>query len=175
MNIQQKQKLIVAFEIIIKAINSNSIDYDWIHQESCNCGILCQVLTNNSKKELKNKYNWRNFGKSDNYFLSGTWTGHVQKHCSITGKTFDRILNILLEAGLTPNDICDLEFLKNITILKRTDISRKFLFFFNRNYYKNPKNLAKYLNAWIKILEEEINEEGVNFEECVERVTENIE
>lgn len=182
MNIQQKQKLIIAFETIIRAINSNSVDYDWSCQQSCNCGVLCQILTDNSKDELTAKYNWRNFGRAKR-----TWTEHVQEHCSITGKTTNEILNILLNVGLTQNDICDLEFLSNSSILKRTDIFtgsiyKRFLFIFKKqlenNYYKNPKNLAKYLNAWIKILEEEINEEGVIDdcgEECQERITENIE
>lgn len=127
----KKQNLIKSLKSAIRALQNGTIHYDWVHQESCNCGVVSQAVLGKSLQEVKdaihpmhiilNTHNHERKVKREEA-IDTTWKNFVQFTCSITGKTDIQILKDLQEAGLTTEDMCHLEYLENPAILKRSGI-----------------------------------------------------
>lgn len=106
-------------------------------------------------------------GKEDREKVDASWRTAVKAYCPMTGAPLVDVFNELYEAGLSREDICHLEYMTNPLILKKSgiDATNKKIYrkgFINsilkkydvEYYYKSPKNLAKYLTAWVEILKE---------------------
>jgi hypothetical protein len=129
----KRDKLIKSLKLAINALKNDTIHYEWHSQCSCNCGVVSQAVLGLSSLEVRKRISplITAINKKVEQYKAlkktppdRTWKNIVKFNCSITGKTNVQILSDLFDAGLTPEDICHLEFLENPAILKRSGIPR---------------------------------------------------
>jgi hypothetical protein len=115
-------------------------NYQWGHMGSCNCGHLAQEITKLTKAEI-HKFAMQK---------RGDWNEQVIEYCPTSGYPMDKVITIMIEAGLEIEDLKNLERLSDQKILDFFPIHE-------RNLQKNKKNdVAKYMLAWAEILEDEL-------------------
>ncbi len=124
-----KQKLINSLHTAIKALEEETIFYDWTVQESCNCGVVAQAALGKHRDEIK-KLRTPLFNKLGATYKEGeeknnTWRNAIQRCCPITGASGFEIIEQLKEAGFDKGDLVHLEYLNNPTILAASAIPRK--------------------------------------------------
>lgn len=83
--------------------------YAWGNHGACNCGNLLQVITPLSRQEI--------MGHAQTGI--GEWTELAEDFCGITSAPVDLMVSKLMEAGLTPSDIHNLEYLDNREVLEQ--------------------------------------------------------
>jgi len=120
----------------------NGGNYQWGHMGSCNCGHLAQEITNMTKAEI-HQYALRRYGD---------WTEQSQDYCENSGMTFDLIISEMIAAGLELEDIRHLEKLSDKKVLRQFSLEER-----NLNY-NVKEDVAKYMRAWAKLLEEKMLE-----------------
>ena len=54
--VSKKNKLIKSIKIAITALESDTVLYNWTEQNSCNCGVIAQVLLGVDKNELSKRF-----------------------------------------------------------------------------------------------------------------------
>lgn len=114
--------------------------YQWGHMGSCNCGNLAQEITRLSKAEIHERAMTR----------KGDWNDQCDAFCPASGLPMDDLICELLDAGLTLDDLKNLEDLSDKNILKVLPSTRKQLF-------KNKRDdVVLYLDVWAKLLEKEL-------------------
>jgi hypothetical protein len=86
----------------------NGNHYAWGNHGSCNCGNLLQVLTPFDSKDIL-KIAQTGIGE---------WTELAEETCSITSMPVAELLGTLQQAGLTPVDIHNIEYLEDKAVLK---------------------------------------------------------
>jgi len=147
--------LLNALKDCVYALSNDSVYYDWVKTSSCNCGIVAQCILDTNRELLHLAF------EADRDYVpqvvlqnncSPTWKQLVKYTCNATGNSISKIITVLSEHGLKPEDMVHLEYLENPAILKQTDIDTK-----EKNYYQKKYNLIKYLKVWIKILETKKN------------------
>ncbi len=119
----------------------------WAHMGRCNCGHLAQTLTGLSAEEIHKRALQR----------YGDWTEqseHFEPYCPHTGFNIDYVMDSLIEAGLSPTDIRELEHLSNRDVLKRLSGGFRYL---KRN---SRDDVILYLRTWAVTLEEKIQAES---------------
>jgi hypothetical protein len=100
--------------ILIKALRDTAnrlregATYAWGNHGACNCGNLLQVITPLSRQEIMS-YAQTGIGE---------WTELASDYCGVTDAPVDLLLSKLIEVGLTPSDIHDLEYLDNREVLE---------------------------------------------------------
>lgn len=127
----------------------NGDSYMWAHMGRCNCGHLTQTLTGLSAEEIHRRAMSRH----------GDWTEqteHFEPYCPHTGFNLDYLMNALVEAGLYPTDIRDLEYLSNRDVLKRLPGGFRYL---KRSC---REDVILYLKTWADLLESRIRPEAVD-------------
>jgi hypothetical protein len=82
--------------------------YAWGNHGACNCGNLLQVITPLSRQEIMS-YAQTGIGE---------WTELASDYCGVTDAPVDLLLSKLMEVGLTPTDIHNLEYLDNREVLE---------------------------------------------------------
>ena len=127
-------------QFLNQAIDKLSIDgaYQWGHSGACNCGHLAQVMTGESKGDLL-KYS---------QVREGDWTEQAEKYCETSGLDIDRVIRVMLENGLSIDDINHIEYLSNPSILQKLPNGHQHL---ERN---QKQNVIMYFQAWVTLLEE---------------------
>jgi len=120
----------------------NGGNYQWGHMGSCNCGHLAQEITSMTKAEI-HQYAMRRYGD---------WTEQSQDFCENSGMTFDLIISEMIAAGLELQDIRHLEKLSDKKVLKQFSLEERNL------HYNKKEDVAKYMHAWAKLLEEKMLE-----------------
>lgn len=132
--ITKKQNLINGLKKVVHALKTDTIHYSWKHQDSCNCGVIAQVLLNKSKNDLSNSIFDNTFFNEDEfkkYFAvkeaEFTWKNAVKVHCPITGKPMHEVFKQLFERGLSKEDIVHLEYLENPAILAKSGIKLTYI------------------------------------------------
>lgn len=131
-------------EKLIKAIRQTAQNlhhhkpYQWGHMGACNCGNLAQELTHLSKAEIHA------------YAMSGygDWSEQVAAFCPTSQMPMDLLINELIAAGLTLEDLINLERLKDEAVLNR--LQRPHL------RYNDREDVAQYLETWADLLEEKL-------------------
>jgi hypothetical protein len=114
--------------------------YQWGHLGMCNCGHLAQTLTGLGKAEIH----------AAALVLGGEWEDRVRDHCPTSGYAIDDIIRAMLEHGLDPGDLADLEDLRAEHVLRRLPSGRRHL---QRNV---RDDVIEYLETWAALLEEEL-------------------
>lgn len=112
--------------------------YEWGHMGSCNCGHLAQVLLKVSKAEIHRSAMTR----------PGDWSEQLNEYCPTSGFAMDQLIFGLLEKGLSPKDLQQLEYLSNAEVLARMGVSSL--------KHNVRENVIAYLNTWADMLEEQL-------------------
>lgn len=120
-------------------IESGEVEYNWSHTSSCNCGILAQVINNVSAYDITAK-----FGKG------ATWRGLV---CEITNQPMPKIIQTLLDVGMTAKDFTNLEFLTYDGIEPHNWYLKENS---KHNKFSKRENVISYMRTWADSLEREL-------------------
>lgn len=84
-------------------------DYAWGNHGSCNCGNLLQVITALNRTEILRLA----------HTGIGEWTELAEDYCGVSNIPVDELIGHLMEAGLTPSDIHNIEYLEDREVLER--------------------------------------------------------
>lgn len=132
-------ELIDAFRRTARNLQSGSA-YQWGHMGGCNCGNLAQELTRLSKDQI-HTYAMQRYGD---------WSEQTDAYCSISQLPIDIIINEMLNAGLTLEDLKHLEKLDDREILVRFPIE-------NRHLNHNVRtDVIRYMFEWADLLEDKL-------------------
>jgi hypothetical protein len=82
--------------------------YAWGNHGACNCGNLLQAITPLTRQEIMS-YAQTGIGE---------WTELASDYCGVTDAPVDLLLSKLMDVGLTPTDIHNLEYLDNREVLE---------------------------------------------------------
>lgn len=118
--------------------------YQWGHLGACNCGQLAQTITRRSKREIHEAALVR----------GGEWRDRAREYCPTSGFPIDTIIRELLDHGLSPSDLADLEYLADARVLARIACARELP---RVDLRRNDRHdLIAYLEAWSQLLSEEL-------------------
>ncbi|WP_209330520.1 hypothetical protein [Lunatimonas salinarum] len=116
----------------------NGTPYQWGHMGACNCGNLAQELTSLSKGDI---HRLAMQGVGD-------WNEQLRDYCPTSGFPMDLMISKLLEAGLSLDDLSDLEGLSDPVILAEIPSERR------KQLSKNNRNdVVLYMETWANLLE----------------------
>lgn len=111
--------------------------YNWTHQGHCNCGHLVQTLTTLTPAEIHQR----------GIESHGDWAEKARDYCPGSGLPIDGILDALVTAGLTPDDVAHLERLSDPRVLAFSTLTLATVDFRQRDH------VVAYLRAWALQLE----------------------
>lgn len=114
-----KTKLITALRTAAKALEDGTFAYNWKKPESCNCGVIASTLMNKSISGLRSVLP-ESIPTEEG--LDCSWRGFVQNYCPVTGLSENVVLKALQEAGMSQQDIVELETLSNALVCERAGI-----------------------------------------------------
>lgn len=106
---------------------------------SCNCGHLAQVLTQRSRAEIHRLALEK----------AGDWGQQAVEHCPVSGLPMDHILTTMMDAGMTDQDINDLERLASTRVRRSLGTEGRSL------DYRRRSDVVTYMRAWANLLAEE--------------------
>jgi hypothetical protein len=118
----------------------NGAKYAWGHHGQCNCGHLAQEITQFSAGEIL-KYAQTG---------AGEWTELADDYCEISDAPAHLLMRKLMDAGLTPTDIHNIEYLCDRDVLHYLPSGFRWL---SRN--KREDTIA-YFEAMADMLENEM-------------------
>ena len=133
------QPLIVALRKTAWMLRTK-IDYQWGNRGACNCGHLAQTLTKLSKAEIHAAAMQR--GRD--------WGELVIDYCPASGLPIDHILETMLDAGLSREDLQHLEKLSDRAVLAKLSDGRRYL------RHNQKKDVILYMELWASLMEEEM-------------------
>jgi hypothetical protein len=119
-------------------------DYAWGNHGSCNCGNLLQVITAMNRTEILRLA----------HTGIGEWTELAEDYCGVSNIPVDQLIGHLMEAGLTPVDIHNIEYLEDREVLERLPGGFRWL---QRN---ERADVIVYLDTMADILEEKLLSEN---------------
>ncbi|MEL7367499.1 MAG: hypothetical protein AAFN74_01210 [Myxococcota bacterium] len=132
--------------ILIEALRTSAdriergAEYSWTHMGSCNCGHLVQSLTHRSKAEIHRMALQK----------AGDWGQQAVDHCPVSGYPIDHIITTMIEAGMTHQDIYELERLANRDVLAALPAGHR------RLDYRERDDVVVYMRAWAEYLEQRL-------------------
>ncbi|RDB05528.1 hypothetical protein [Runella aurantiaca] len=132
--------LIAALRRTARKIEKGS-PYQWGHMGSCNCGNLAQELTRLTKAEI-HVHALAN-GRGD-------WNEQLNDYCPTSGLPMDLLIGEMMEAGLDPDDLKQLERLSDVRILQRLPAEKRYL----RHNFRD--DVVLYISEWANMLEEQL-------------------
>ncbi|WP_290795394.1 hypothetical protein [Flavihumibacter sp. UBA7668] len=118
----------------------NGAYYAWGHHGGCNCGNLLQVVTKLSKEEIL-QYAHSGIGE---------WTEIAEEYCSVTHVPLGLMMTKLMELGLTPTDIHNIEYLEDREVLNALPGGFRWL---KRN---QREDVILYLDTFANVLEDRL-------------------
>ena len=121
-------------------------EYAWGNHGSCNCGNLLQVITALNRTEILRLA----------HTGIGEWTELAEEYCGVSNIPVDQLIGHLMEAGLTPSDIHNIEYLEDRTVLDRLPGGFRWL---RRN---ERADVIVYLDTMAEILEENLQAETMS-------------
>ncbi|GAA4412392.1 hypothetical protein GCM10023187_39400 [Nibrella viscosa] len=116
--------------------------YQWGHMGGCNCGNLAQELTKLTKDQI-HAYAMQRYGD---------WNEQVQDYCPTSRMPIDVVISEMVNAGLSLEDLKNLEKLSDKQILSRFPLEKRFL------KHNQRDDVVVYLRAWADLLEEQLLE-----------------
>lgn len=115
----------------------NGADYNWGNATKCNCAHLVQHLAPETGvaglREIRPQLD--------------EWTEFANDYCPHSGTSTDRLLDVLYERGLTHEDIHQLEYLSNRSVLEALPGGFRYL------EHGNRRHVALYMRTWASLLE----------------------
>lgn len=136
---QPNIELIAALRETAKRLK-NGAPYAWGNHGTCNCGNLLQVVTNLSKDDIL-------------YYAQtgiGEWTELAEEYCVVSNAPVAMLITKLLEKGLTPTDIHNIEYLQDRDVLDRLPGGFRWL---KRN---QRDDVVVYLETFATLLEDKL-------------------
>jgi hypothetical protein len=121
--------------------------YNHGNYERCNCGILAQCVTGFGAGHMKHGELWNAIKPVVSLVGGGSWGYVAEFYCSETNRLFSEVIESLLDIGITAKDIANLENLSDEKIVAQVGLGPL--------TKDNPQHVAKYLEAWADILEDE--------------------
>ena len=118
----------------------NGANYAWGHHGACNCGNLLQVITPLTEGEIL-RYAHTSVGE---------WTELTEEYCSVTSVPVNLIMSKLLQAGLSPVDIHNIEYLTDREVLEHLPGGFRWL---KRNV---REDVILYFETFADLLEEKL-------------------
>ncbi|WP_128547138.1 hypothetical protein [Larkinella soli] len=118
----------------------NGAPYQWGHMGGCNCGNLAQELTRLTKDQI-HAYAMERYGD---------WNEQVADYCPTSRMPMDMLISEMLHAGLSLEDLKNLEKLSDRRVLARFPLEKRFL------KHNLRDDVVAYLNEWAVLLEEEL-------------------
>ena len=112
--------------------------YQWGHMGCCNCGNLVQELTGLSKGEI-HQYAMRKHGD---------WTEQAMDYCPTSGMPMDLLISQLLDAGLSTEDLKNLEKLADSEVLRNMPEDKRY------PRHNVREDVVAYMQTWANLLEE---------------------
>jgi hypothetical protein len=122
---------------------SKGADYAWGNHGSCNCGNLLQVITALNRTEILRLA----------HTGIGEWTELAEEYCGVSLVPVDQLIGHLMEAGLTPTDVHNIEYLEDRDVLERLPGGFRWL---KRN---ERADVIIYLQTMASLLEEKLQAE----------------
>lgn len=114
--------------------------YEWGHVGRCNCGHLVQSVTGKSSSEII-----KIFGPD-----LDEWTEHANDYCGLTGLPVDNMLDELAAIGFDPEDVRNLEYLRDPAVLDHVRNKKHHL------RHNDRDDVALYMNAMAEMLDQEL-------------------
>ncbi len=115
--------------------------YQWGHMGSCNCGNLAQELTTLTKAEIH--AHALAVGRGD-------WNEQLNDYCPTSGLPIDLLIAEMMNAGLTSDDLKNLEKLSDRRVLERLPSEKRYL----RHNFRD--DVVLYLSTWAQLLEDQL-------------------
>lgn len=106
--------------------------YRWTHQGNCNCGHLVQTISQRTPADIHRLALERD----------GDWAEHARAYCPQSGYAIDHIIDELLAAGLSLQDIEHLERLSDRRVLQHLPPGQRDL------DHRRREDTVRYLRAW---------------------------
>mgnify|MGYP006965539225 CR=1 FL=1 len=132
-------ELIIALRNTARKLRDGA-PYMWGHMGACNCGNLAQELSRLSKQEIHERAMKR----------MGDWNDQCDDFCPTSGLAMDDLIYTMLNAGLSIEDLKNLEKLSDRKILKRLPQDRKNLM------HNKREDVIIYLQTWAGLLEKQL-------------------
>lgn len=123
-----------------------SIDYQWGHMGSCNCGFLAQEITRLAKSEIHQRAMERH----------GDWSDQLNDYCPTSGYPMDELISQIIEFGFDRNDLKNLERLTDTRVLDRLPEQHRYL------SHNKRDDVVRYLRTWADMIEEEMFIESIS-------------
>lgn len=114
-------------------------EYRWTHQGMCNCGHLAQTVTSLSRAEIH----------AMALEKQGDWAEHARDYCPESGFPIDHVIESMLGLGMSTTDIVHLERVSDPRVLKALEEGRHL-------DKRDRDDVIRYLDAWARLLEEEL-------------------
>ena len=131
---------------------SAGTDYAWGNHGSCNCGNLLQVITTLNRTEILRLA----------HTGIGEWTELAEDYCGVSRIPADQLIAHLMEAGLTTNDIHNIEYLEDRDVLANLPGGFRWL---KRN---DRADVIVYLQTMAELLEQKLQQETGQFDKsCI--------
>ncbi|GAB3898495.1 hypothetical protein [Spirosoma agri] len=118
----------------------NGAHYQWGHMGGCNCGNLAQELTKLSKDQIHRYAMQRH----------GDWNEQAEDYCSTSQMPIDVIINEMLSAGLTLEDLKHLEKLDDRQVLLHFPLEKRHL------KHNVRDDVVAYMRTWADLLEDQL-------------------
>jgi hypothetical protein len=162
-------KLRNALATVVRALENDTVEYNWRNQGQCNCGLVIQALTDKGRKDVQEMFSdgVEQADKYTNQEFDTTWKNLAKASCSVTGKPLTEVFQQLHDLGMNVEDMVHLEYLDNPAIYKESGIQlerpKVTTNFWGKQkvqrdrWYDNKNNLIKYLKAWIRIIDNDID------------------
>lgn len=132
------QVLIATFRKVAENLESGA-DYNWGMATKCNCAHVVQSLEPTAAftlREIRPQLD--------------EWTEYANDYCPRSGAPIDRLVDILLEHGLSRDDIHQLEYLSNRQVLEALPGGFRYL------QHGKREDVALYLRTWASLMEIEL-------------------
>jgi len=118
----------------------NGAPYAWGNHGTCNCGNLLQVITHYSKEDIL-RYAHTGMGE---------WTELAEDYCVTSSAPVGLLISRLMEKGLTPSDIHNIEYLQDREVLEHLPGGFRWL---KRN---QREDVILYMETFATLLEEKL-------------------
>ncbi|WP_420149656.1 hypothetical protein [Spirosoma sp.] len=118
----------------------NGAPYQWGHMGGCNCGNLVQEITKLNKEQIHRYAMQRH----------GDWSEQAEDYCSTSQMPIDVLINEMLRAGLTIEDLKHLERLDDRQILLHLPINKRHL------KHNVREDVITYMLIWANLLEDQL-------------------
>ena len=119
-----------------------SDQYQWGHMGLCNCGFLAQQISLLTKDEIHSRAMER----------PGDWNDQLFDYCPSSGLKMDDLIETMIRAGFSIEDLKHLERLSDAKVLRRLPPTERYL----RHNIKT--DVVKYIRTWATLLESELLE-----------------